>query len=125
MAIRGPCRPISSRGGGCREYDTIITNPPYILANEFIERSMDLLVNGGQLAMFLKIQFLEGSKREALFQKYPPKYVYVFRRRVSAWNNGMKLNPETGKKWSSTITFCWYVWQKGLQRIEPVIRWID
>lgn len=111
--------------GGRREYDTIITNPPYILANEFIERSMDLLVNGGQLAMFLKIQFLEGSKREALFRKYPPKYVYVFRRRVSAWNNGMKLNPETGKKWSSTITFCWYVWQKGLQRNEPVIRWID
>lgn len=111
--------------GGYYGYDTIITNPPYALASEFIERCMDLLSPGGQLAMFLKIQFLEGAKREKLFTKYPPKYVYVFRKRISAWNNGMQFNPDTGKPWSSTITFCWYIWRKGEKHIEPVIRWID
>lgn len=110
---------------GGMKFDTIVTNPPYVLASEFIRHSMDLLENGGQLAMFLKIQFLEGAKREKLFTDYPPKYVYVFRKRVSAWNNGVEVNPDTGRPWSSTITFCWYIWQKGLKHIEPVIRWID
>lgn len=107
-----------------KKYDTIITNPPYILASEFIKKCYDLLTPGGQLAMFLKIQFLEGMSRQDLFYKYPPKYVYVFRKRISAWNNGMEKNPQTGKKWASTITFCWYIWQKE-KNTEPVIRWIE
>ena len=41
-------------------FDTIITNPPYSLVNDFVSRCYQLLTNGGQLAMFLKIQFLEG-----------------------------------------------------------------
>ena len=107
-----------------KKYDTIITNPPYCLASEFIFKCMDLLCAGGQLAMFLKIQFLEGQKRKALFSKYPPKYVYVFRARVPVFNSGMAYNPETGKKWQTLMCFAWYVWEWGFCG-EPVIRWID
>lgn len=60
-------------------YEGIITNPPYSLAKEFIEKGMELLSENGQMAMFLKVQFLEGLKRKELFEKYPPKYIYVFR----------------------------------------------
>ena len=107
-----------------QRYDTIITNPPYMLAARFITKCMSLLSENGQLAMFLKIQFLEGANRRELFEMFPPRYVYVFRRRISAWNNGLSLNPATGRKWASTMTFAWYVWQNG-SRAEPVIRWID
>lgn len=58
---------------GPADYDTIITNPPYMLASEFIEKCHEHLKDGGQLAMFLKIQFLEGMKRESLFTQYPPR----------------------------------------------------
>lgn len=105
-------------------YDTIITNPPFALATEFIYKCMDLLADGGQLAMFLKIQFLEGVNRAELFDRYPPKEVYVFRKRISAWNNGQSINPDTGRPWLSTVCFAWYVWEKS-SRSEPVIRWID
>ena len=60
-----------------QRFDNIITNPPYSLAKEFVEKGISLLASGGKMAMFLKIQFLESQKRANLFRKYPPKYFYV------------------------------------------------
>lgn len=105
-------------------YDGVITNPPYSLAKEFVEKSMEVVKKNGQVAMFLKIQFLESEKREDLFIKYPPKYVYVFRNRMATWKNGLARNPETGRKWSTTMTHAWFIWEKG-SNSEPVIRWLD
>lgn len=105
-------------------FDGIITNPPFALASEFIEKCIHILTKDGLLAMFLKIQFLEGENRRELFHRYPPKYVYVLRSRTSTWNNGMEYNPDDGKRWAGVITYCWYVWQKG-STSEPIIRWVD
>lgn len=38
--------------------------------------------------MFLKIQFLEGKKRNKFFKKYPPKYIYVNSSRQNCARNG-------------------------------------
>ena len=46
-----------------KRFEGIITNPPYSLAKEFVEKGIELLTDNGQMAMFLKIQFLEGLKR--------------------------------------------------------------
>lgn len=106
-----------------RKFDAIVTNPPYALAQEFIEKSMELLNDNGQMAMFLKIQFLEGAKRKELFEKYPPKYVYVFRNRMATWNNGNETDPNTGKRWATTMCHAWFIWEKGFNG-EPIIRWL-
>ena len=106
-----------------KKYEGIITNPPYSLAKAFIEKGMELLEDGGQMAMFLKIQFLEGAKRKELFDKYPPKYIYVFRNRMATWNGGLDKDPKTGKKWATTMCHAWFVWEKG-STSEPVIRWL-
>lgn len=104
-------------------YDTIITNPPYSLAKEFIFKCMELLTSGGQLAMFLRINFLETVNRKELFDTYPPKYIYVFRKRMPIFNNGIELDPSTGKPWATTLCNAWFIWCKGSQT-EPIIRWI-
>jgi hypothetical protein len=101
----------------------IISNPPYSLAKEFILKGMDLLEANGQMAMFLKIQFLESEKRIELFQKYPPKYIYVFSNRMATWNNGSEVDPKTGKKWSTTMCHAWFIWEKG-STSEPIVRWL-
>lgn len=114
------------------KFDCIVTNPPFSLAEDFIYHSMELLNGGydedgnprGQLLMFLKIQFLESVNRKALFEKYPPKYVYVFRKRQNTWRNGDRINQITGKEWAGTMCFAWFVWEKG-STSEPIIRWID
>ena len=46
----------------------IITNPPYKYAQEFVEHSMELIPDGKKVAMYLKIQFLEGIKRRKMFK---------------------------------------------------------
>lgn len=105
-------------------YDGIITNPPFTYASEFIERCIGLLNDKGILAVFLKVQFLEGERRRDLFDRFPPKYVYVMRYRAQPWADGSPFNPKTGKEWGSTICFCWYIWFKG-STSEPIIRWVD
>lgn len=105
-----------------QKFDNIITNPPYSLAQEFLEKSMSVLNNNGKIAMFLKIQFLEGAKRRELFKKYPPKYIYVFSKRQNPWRNGSSVD-ENGKPWSSTMCFAWFVWEKDFNG-EPIVRWL-
>lgn len=105
------------------KFDTIITNPPFSLAKEFVEKSLTHLTNTGKCAMFLKIQFLEGSKRKEFFKKYPPKYIYVFRNRMATWNDGNPTDPETGKAWATTMCHAWFVWENG-STSEPVVRWL-
>lgn len=105
-----------------RVFDNIVTNPPYSLAQEFLEKSMSVVKRNGKIAMFLKIQFLEGAKRRDMFKKYPPRYIYVFSKRQNPWRNGSSVD-EKGKPWSSTMCFAWFVWEKGFEG-EPIIRWI-
>ncbi len=56
----------------------IITNPPYKYAKEFVEHALDISMDSTKIAMFLKLTFLEGKARKQLFEKYPPKKIYVF-----------------------------------------------
>lgn len=103
-------------------YDSVITNPPYSLAKEFVEKSLQLVKPGGKVAMFLKIQFLESKKRRRLFEEHPPKYIYVFTERMATWNRGKKVD-ENGKPWSTTMCHAWFIWEKG-SKSEPIIRWL-
>ena len=103
-------------------FDNVITNPPFNKAQEFLEKSMELVNDGGKVALFLKIQFLEGNKRREMFTKYPPKYIYVFSKRQVVWRNGEETD-ENGKPWSNTMCFAWFIWEKG-STTEPIIRWL-
>ena len=103
------------------KFDYVITNPPYKLAQKFIEKSLKL--TNKKVAMFLKIQFLESVGRYDLFQNTPLKTVHVFSGRQDPWSGGQQLNPKTGKKWGSTMCFAWFVWEHGYSG-NPMINWI-
>lgn len=103
-----------------RKFDNIITNPPFNLAQEFIEKALTL--SNDKVIMFAKIQLLEGSKRRELFDSSPLKYIYVFTKRVNPLRNGEELD-EKGKPWASTMCFAWFVWEHGYEG-EPVVRWL-
>ena len=66
----------------------IITNPPYKYAKEFVEKSLDIIENGCKVAMLLKLTFLESKSRRELFETNPPKYIYVFSKRITCAING-------------------------------------
>ena len=96
----------------------IITNPPYKFATECVEKAIDLISDGHKVAMFLKIQFLEGQNRRKLFDKYPPKIVAVFSKRIKCAINGDFENIG-----SSASCYAWFIWEKGYKG-ETIIKWI-
>ena len=50
----------------------IITNPPYAMAQEFVEKALETVTDGHKVAMFLRLLFLEGQRRKQLFRTAPP-----------------------------------------------------
>ena len=104
-----------------RNFDNIITNPPFSLAEDFVRKAYSMV--NGKVIMFAKIQFLESEKRKKLFEEYPLSSVYVFSNRVNPMRNGSPVD-EKGKKWASTMCFAWFVWDKMFCHHEPIVRWI-
>lgn len=99
----------------------IVTNPPYKLATEFVYKALDVVNTGCKVAMFLKLTFLETKKRKELFEKYPPKYVYVSSSRLGCSQTGEF--DETGNT-GSAIAYCWYIWEKGYTG-DTILRWFN
>jgi hypothetical protein len=97
----------------------ILTNPPYKYAQEWVEKSMDVLENGRLLCMFLKLTFLEGMKRRKMFEQFPPREVLVYSKRMPVARNGDK---EMFNR-SSAACYAWFVWEKGFNG-NPIIKWI-
>ena len=89
----------------------IITNPPYKYAQEFCEKALCIIPNGMKVAMFLKLQFMEGKGRKNLFTKFPPKVIYVSSSRLLCAKNAEFEKMIAGG--GSAVAYAWYVWQKG------------
>lgn len=98
----------------------IITNPPYILAREFIEHALVLIPEGRKVFMFLKLQFLEGKGRRALFDKGELKTLYVSSSRILCAKNGDFSHKSEG----SAVAYGWYEFEKGYKG-KPYIEWIN
>ena len=96
----------------------IITNPPYKFAKEFVLHALEISGGGVKVAMFLKLTFLEGQARKSLFEKYPPRTVYVFSKRVKCAKDGDFENTP-----SSAVAYAWFIWEKGFQG-KTELRWI-
>jgi len=96
----------------------IITNPPYKYAKEFVEHALDISMDSIKIAMFLKLTFLEGQARRKLFEKYPPKTIYVFSNRVKCAKNGEFENVS-----SSAVAYAWFIWEKGFKG-NPTVKWL-
>lgn len=101
------------------EANSIITNPPYKYAKEFVEKSLQIIPDGKKVAMFLKLTFLEGKERKKMFAKYPPIRIYVSSSRLKC-----ALNGEFDKTGSSAAAYAWFVWEKGYKG-DPIIKWIN
>ena len=67
--------------------DIILTNPPYLLAQEFVTKSLGLLSKNGVAGFLLKLDFLGSIGRMDFFQSTPLHSVHVSGRRPSFINN--------------------------------------
>jgi predicted RNA methylase len=94
-----------------KKYHVIITNPPFSLAREFIEKSFDLITDNGMVIMLLRIGFLESKSRLDFWKKYPVTGLYVLSSRPSFTGKG-----------TDASCYAWFVWDKSTytQRIKVI-----
>lgn len=100
----------------------IITNPPYKYAQEFVEKALELIPEGKKVAMFLKLQFMEGKGRKKLFLKNPPKTIYVSSSRLMCAKNSKFDEMVAGG--GSAVAYAWYIWSKGFQGTTE-LKWFN
>ena len=93
----------------------IMTNPPFKLAEGFVRLSLQRTT--GKVVMLCKLQFLEGSKRRAMFESTPFKAVWVFSKRLTMTRNGEKMDA------SGMICFAFFVWEHGYIG-KPTVGWL-
>lgn len=71
------------------EHDNIVTNPPFCLANEFIEKAVVLA--RFKVALLLSVPYLASIKRKEIFERTRLTRVHMF----------MKLEKDNGSSYSS------------------------
>lgn len=97
--------------------DWVVTNPPYLLGEEFAHRGLAAASQG--VALLLRLQFLEGQGRHhRLFSVTPPSTVGVFIRRAR-----LAAGRVAEKGEASMETYAWFVWDKA-SRGGTRVKWI-
>lgn len=103
------------------KYPSIITNPPFSLAFEFIQKAKKVATE--KIAFLLPLSYLHGKKRfDYVYQdkEFPLARVYVFTRYPML---GDRLRDD-GKYRTGMMVYAWFVWDKN-HTGEPIIRWLD
>lgn len=111
-----------------QKYDVIATNPPFVIGEEFIIRSLDLLAPRGVAAFLMKMSFLASQGRAKFFLERPPAEVHILSKRpsfahgktdaqeyaVMFWN-GEEVDAKIRKKYGRISRLYWEInaeWSK-------------
>ena len=99
------------------QFDWVITNPPFKLAEGFINEGLKVATQG--VAMLTRTTFIESVGRyERLFSSNPPTIFAQFVERVPM------VKGRLDKSASTATGYCWLVWEKGTQNSAPKLAWI-
>lgn len=104
-----------------KQYDVVITNPPFSLAQEFILKAKQIAKK--KIIFFLPLAYLHGKKRYDTIwtdKLFPLARIYVFTRYPML---GEKLRKD-GKYHTGMMVYAWYIWEKKYKG-KPIIKWID
>lgn len=104
--------------------DTIITNPPYNIADDFVKHAMEILPNGGRYFALMNLSYLAGQKRfKEIYSNGYLHAIHVYPHRINCYKN----NENTGH--SSPVNYAWFEYRKIKHyrnvQYPPLIYWIE
>ena len=102
-------------------YDYIITNPPFSIAYEFVQKAKRIATK--KFAFLLPLSYLHGKKRYDniyMDKQYGLKKVYVFTRYPML---GEPLRDD-GKYNTGMMVYAWYIFENHFSG-SPTIDWLD
>lgn len=83
------------------KYNTILTNPPFNLAQQIIIKSIQCLDDGGEVIMLLRLDFLGTIKRIPFWRDYPAKHIFALSKRPRFIRSG------------DSNEYGWFIWETG------------
>ena len=95
-------------------YDMVITNPPFNIAQDIIDRALEVCKQWGYVIMLLRLNYFWGKVRQEFWKKHLPIRAYVHNRRMS-------FTPD----WKTdSVEYMHCVWKKGENPIETKLNLI-
>lgn len=90
-----------------QRYDLIITNPPFSLALEFLQKSLQ---EADTVIYLLRLNFLGSQKRRPFWRENRPSHVLVLAERPCFTGDGR----------TDSIEYAWFCWDRGgFVTVEP------
>lgn len=120
------------------QYDYIITNPPFSLWDEFVQKAKNVATE--KFAFLGRLEFLTGISRfkNNLYTdpEYPLTKVYIFVRKVNlSYNEKYPCLREDGKYPAGMYHYAWLIFEKAPENKDypnynwyanyPIFRWIN
>ena len=101
--------------------NAIVTNPPFKIAEQFVERALTLKPD--KIALFLRLSFIEGkSRHQRIFRTHAPTRIWAFPSRVTLYPSGEKGRRDN----SGFMAFAWFVWDiAAAERRVTELRWLE
>jgi hypothetical protein len=95
-----------TRSSAIPPYGAIITNPPFSLAQQFVEMALE---RTPKVIMLLRLAFLESERRSHILENCGLARIHVFAKRLPM----MHRAGWEGRKANSGMAFAWFVWDRA------------
>ena len=99
-------------------YKNVVSNPPFTILNDFILKALQIA--SSKVIIFCRVTALETAKRySTIYQDTPPSRIYFYVSRINCSKGGL------ASKDSSSVFYCWLVWDKEEPGKDTICKWID
>lgn len=90
--------------------NTVLMNPPFSLAEQFVDRCFEL--GARKIVCFQRFAWWESMTRREWWGRRPPNRVYICGNRATCWRFDI---PEEKRKTmgNTTTAHAWYIWERG------------
>lgn len=104
-------------------FEAFITNPPYFkdLPRKIAEKG---IAEYDYTALFIRLTFFEGMRRNKLFTKTPPSDILFLSDRINFKQNLIKEPIDMKDQIGGMIAYCWVIWNKKVTHENTRCRWI-
>jgi hypothetical protein len=96
------------------KFDLIITNPPFIIIEDIIKKSLSDCKDDGNVVMLARLNYFGAQKRAPWFKDNMPEWAYVHSKR-------MGFNPEKPND-TDSVEYAHFVWRKGYHPTHTKLR---
>ena len=100
------------------EKNTVIMNPPFSLAEEFVSRAQ--VLGARKIICFQRQAWRESQSRRLWWEQNSPARVWVCGSRATCWRFDLLDDVEgrPGGMHNSPTSYAWYVWERGHKGAE-------